>query len=210
MARDGVSAHRTHRRRPEAFPAPETLPLQRLDADLGAGLRLLGTGDLPASVEVGNEVLVTLFWQAQATPTADVRVRLQLVDASGAVAAQLEAPPGRPDLPTSHWLSGEVIRDGHSFLIPAARFDVPSRPLESGPYLLRAGLFDAAREPLGASVILGELAVIAPERRLTARSCPGTFGDLPRSKPDRARSVTPGKRSSSPSGWRAEAPVQEN
>ncbi|HUM37949.1 MAG TPA: hypothetical protein PLQ85_13840, partial [Anaerolineae bacterium] len=63
--------------RPETFPTPETLPLaQRLDADLGAGLHLVGTGDLPASVEVGNEVLITLFWQAQATPTADVRVRL--------------------------------------------------------------------------------------------------------------------------------------
>ncbi|HQM15053.1 MAG TPA: 6-pyruvoyl-tetrahydropterin synthase-related protein, partial [Anaerolineae bacterium] len=201
--------------RPETFPTPETLPLaQRLDADLGAGLRLVGTGDLPASVEVGNEVLVTLFWQAQATPTADVRVRLQLVDASGAVAAQLEAPPGRADLPTSHWLSGEVIRDGHSFLIPAARFDVPSRPLESGPYLLRAGLFDAAREPLGASVILGELAVIAPERRFdsSGRAPLARFGDFAALLEAELAPevVTPGQTLVLTLSWRAEAPVQEN
>ena len=201
--------------RPETFPTPETLPLaQRLDADLGAGLRLVGTGDLPASVEVGNEVLVTLFWQAQATPTADVRVRLQLVDASGAVAAQLEAPPGRADLPTSHWLSGEVIRDGHSFLIPAARFDVPSRPLESGPYLLRAGLFDAAREPLGASVILGELAVIAPERRFdsSGRAPLARFGDFAAllEAEIAPEVVTPGQTLVLTLTWRAEAPVQEN
>lgn len=201
--------------RPKAFPAPETLPLaQRLDADLGAGLHLVGTGDLPASVEVGNDVLVTLFWQAQATPTADVRIRLQLVDASGAVAAQLEAPPGRADLPTSHWLNGEVIRDGHSFLIPAARFDVPTRPLESGPYLLRAGLFDAAGEPLGASVILGELAVIAPERRFdsSGRAPLARFGDFAALLEAELAPevVTPGQTLVLTLSWRAEAPVQEN
>ncbi|HOV48400.1 MAG TPA: 6-pyruvoyl-tetrahydropterin synthase-related protein [Anaerolineae bacterium] len=201
--------------RPEAFPAPETLPLaQRLDADLGTGLRLLGTGDLPASVEVGNDVLVTLFWQAQATPAADARVRLQLVDVGGAVAAQLEAPPGRPDLPTSRWLSGEVIRDGHSFLIPAARFDVPTCPLESGPYLLRAGLFNAAGEPLGASVTLGELAVIAPERRFdsSGRTPLARFGDFAALLEAELAPevVTPGQTLVLTLSWRAEAPAQGN
>ena len=198
--------------RPAAFPAPETLPLvQRLDADLGAGLHLLGTGDLPAAAEVGREILVTLFWQAQTVPPTDAVIRLQLVDAAGAVAAQVEAPPGRADLPTSQWLAGEIIRDAHRVLIPAARADDPSRPLETGSYLLRTTLFDAQGKALGAAATLGEITVTAPERRFeaTARAPLARLGDFAALleatfAPD---TLAPGQTLVLDLTWRAEAPV---
>jgi len=201
--------------RPEDFPAPDSLPIvQRLDADLEAGLRLLGTGDLPTSAEVGRDVLITLFWQAQMPPSRDSVIRLELVDGVGAVAARTEAPPGRADLPTSQWLAGEIIRDGHSFFIPAARFDDSARALESGVYTLRVGLFDAQRKVSGTTATLGTIAITAPERTFddAGRAPLATIGtiaalieaELP------TQTVQPGTALTLNLTWRAEAPVSVN
>ncbi len=159
-------------RRPTAFPAPETLPLvQRLEADLGEGLRLLGTGDVPANADVGSELLITLFWQAQTVLQGNATVHLELVDADGAVAAQSEGIPGRTDSPTVQWLAGEVIRDGHRFLIPAARADGAEHPLASGVYTLRAGLLDGDGRISDPTATLGAIAITAPERRFDTEAC---------------------------------------
>lgn len=198
--------------RPAAFPAPETLPIvQRLDADLGAGLRLLGSGDLPQTTDVGQEMLVTLFWQAQIKPTTDAMIRLQLLDAAGAVVAQLEAPPGRAETPTSQWLAGEVMRDGHNLLIPASRYDDANRALESGIVTLRVGLVNAQSESLGTAVTLGTIAITAPERRFdSANRLPiariGSFAALLEATlaPE---PIAPGQTLTLDLVWRAESPV---
>lgn len=198
--------------RPAAFPAPETLPLvQHLEADMGAGLRLLGTGDLPHTAEVGREILVTLFWQAQAAPPIDALVRLELADDAGRIAAQVEAPPGRADLPTSQWLAGEIIRDGRSFLIPAARADDPTQPLASGSYTLRAGLFDTSERALGDRIALGKIVIAAPERRFeaAARAPLARIGDFAAllEATVTPESVAPGQTLTLALTWRAETQV---
>lgn len=197
--------------RPTVFPALDTLPIvQRLDADLGAGLRLLGTGDLPTAAAVGNEVSITLFWQAQTTP-ADAIGRLQLVDGEGIIAAQADAVPGRADLPTSQWFTGEIIRDGRTFLIPAARADAPTRALETGKYTLRVSLFDTAGGPLGSSVTLGEIVVSAPVRTFDAagRAPLARIGDFAAllEATVTPETVAPGQSFTLNLTWRAEATV---
>ncbi len=149
--------------RPTPFPAAEDLPqVQRLDADLGASLRLLGTGDLPATVDVGRTLPLTLFWRAQTAPTIDAQARLELVDAAGDIAAQMIFMPGRADYPTTRWMAGEIIRDTQTCLIPAARAD--GAALNSGAYTLRVALMDMEGRTLGDAAVLGAVSIHAPER----------------------------------------------
>ncbi len=162
--------------RPATFPDPATLPIALpVDVPLGAGMRLLGTGLLPEDVDVGAELPLTLYWLAESVSSADdlmtlqnpkseIQNRLLLVDALGAIVAQSDAPPGRAAHPTSAWLPGEVLREERALLIPAARFDAPEQALASGRYELRVALVDAAGQPLGPTVTLGMLQVVAPER----------------------------------------------
>lgn len=201
--------------RPGSFPDADSLPIvQRLDADLGAGLRLLGIGDLPTSADVGRDVLITLFWQAQTPPPLDAVTRLEMVDNNGAVVARTETPPGRAELPTSQWLEGEIIRDGHTLFVPAARFDDLTHPLESGVYTLRAGLLDVKGEASGVNVNLGEIAIVAPERTFddAGRAPLATIGDVAtlieaKITPE---SVRAGETLSLDLTWRAETPVSTN
>ncbi|MBN1919914.1 MAG: glycosyltransferase family 39 protein [Anaerolineae bacterium] len=201
--------------RPNTFAAVDSLPIvQRLDADLGAGLRLLGVGDLPTSVDVGRDMLITLFWQALDTPASELVTRLELVDSNGAVVARTETPPGRADLPTPQWFEGEIIRDGQTLFIPAARFDNPTHPLESGVYTLRAGLLDAKGEAPGANVILGKIAIVAPERTFddAGRTPLATIGDgAALIEGELApESVRAGETLSLKLVWRAETPMSVN
>ncbi|RME31559.1 MAG: hypothetical protein D6793_12085, partial [Thermoflexia bacterium] len=92
-------------RRPRRFPSMEKLPLAaRLEAEMGGGLRLVGTGPLPEEVEVGHTVPILLFWQALRPPDGDYLARLRLLGADGAVIAEAIQAPGRADYPTSVWV----------------------------------------------------------------------------------------------------------
>lgn len=116
-------------RRPRRFPPVEKLPLKaRLDAEMGGGLRLVGTGPLPEEVEVGQPFPLTLFWQALRPPDGNYLARLRLVGTNGTAVAEAAQAPGRADYPTSAWTAGEIVRDIWSFSVP-----VPCRPTRPSP-----------------------------------------------------------------------------
>lgn len=148
---------------PTTFPDPATLPLERtLNVDLGAGLRLVGTGSLPERLAVGEILPLALYWQALQSPAGTYQARLRLLTATGEVAAEAVVPPGGAAYPTSAWRAGEVVRQQYDFRIPAARLDQPTLPLLSGSYTVEVALVDGTARPLAAPVALGEVTVAAP------------------------------------------------
>jgi hypothetical protein len=129
---------------------------RRLQADLGAGVRLLGFDTPPAEVNAGDRLPLTLYWQAVAAPSGDYTARLALVAPDGALAADERAVPGRAGFPTSAWQSGDLVRDGRSPLVSAAT--------PAGEYALRLDLLDATGASLGPAADLLTVTVRAPER----------------------------------------------
>ncbi len=143
--------------RPARAPNPDNLGMaRRLQVELGGGLRLLGFDPPPAEVNAGDQLPLTLYWQATTAPAGDYTARLSLVASNGAALSEERAVPGRADYPTSEWPAGDVVRDGRLFLVPAGA--------PEGEHILRLDLVDGANEPLGPPVGLLSVAVHTPER----------------------------------------------
>jgi hypothetical protein len=149
--------------RPEAYTAVE-VP-NRLDADLGGQVTLLGYDVDCRMVAPGGEVDVTLYWAAQAPVPADYTVFLHLAAPEGPPYAQADGQPQYGAYPTAFWDVGEVVIDHRTMIIPA---DLPpgEYPLVAGMYLLETGdrLFWLAADgnPRGDAVPLLTLAISAP------------------------------------------------
>jgi len=59
-----------------------------------------------------------LYWQCAALSDADYTVFVHLLDASGNIVAQLDAPPRNGKYPTSIWDVGEIVKDEYDLPIP--------------------------------------------------------------------------------------------
>jgi hypothetical protein len=103
-----------------------TAPLleERLDADFGGEVRLLGY-----AFDASQNTL-RLAWQANPRAWADYTVFVHLVDADGGRLAGVDA---QPPVPTSQWVRGEVVVEERT--IPAPN-DLPP-----GDYRLAVGLY---------------------------------------------------------------------
>lgn len=160
-------------RRPRRFPPVEKLPLKaRLDAEMGGGLRLVGTGPLPEEVEVGQPFPLTLFWQALRPPDGNYLARLRLVGADGTVVAEAAQAPGRADYPTSAWTAGEIVRDIWSFSVPVALPTDPTVPVLTGSYTLHLDLVGGDSRPISPGADLGTVRVVVPPRDFVAPDVP--------------------------------------
>jgi 4-amino-4-deoxy-L-arabinose transferase-like glycosyltransferase len=122
--------------RPESYAAIE-VP-NRLDANLGGQVTLLGYEVNALEVAPGEAVGVTLYWEAQALVPADYTVFLHLAAPAGPPYAQADGQPQSGAYPTSLWDTDEVVRDTRTIVVPA---DLPSGeyPLVTGMYLLETG-----------------------------------------------------------------------
>jgi hypothetical protein len=114
--------------RPRMYELP---PVEHpLNMKLGQDIALRGyTLDRPA--EAGNELRLTLYWQASQRVTGRYNVFLHVVDDSGHIVAQQDNEPDGGAAPTQSWLEGEVVGDTHVFNVPGG-----------GPYTLLTGLYD--------------------------------------------------------------------
>ena len=88
-----------------------------------AGYDLLFSG-------AGNDVAMTLYWQATGDVLADYTVFVHLLSPEGDLVAQHDSPPL---LPTSLWVPGARVVDSHTLALPAA--------LSPGDYQIRVGLY---------------------------------------------------------------------
>jgi hypothetical protein len=73
---------------------------------------------------------LTLYWRSLAPVNEDYVIFIHLLDASGNVIAQADAPPTQNAYPTSWWAPGEQIADVHT---------LPTAP---GVTSIRLGLYD--------------------------------------------------------------------
>jgi len=112
----------------------------RLKANWDGGLKLLGYDFAAQTVQPGDGLTLSLYYQAASPPTKDYLLRLQLVDRTGTVIAESLLPPGREAYPTSQWEEGVMIKSQHGLTIP---------PNASGGKLkLRVSLVGLEGEPL--------------------------------------------------------------
>ena len=92
-----------------------------------------------------NRVHLTLYWQSAAPSDTDYTVFVHLLDSSGNIVAQRDAPPRDGQYPTSIWDVGEFVKDEYDLAISAdAR----------GPFSLAIGMYSPLtqkRLPIGNS-----------------------------------------------------------
>ena len=106
----------------------------------------------------GDVLQAQFVWTARQPIAKRYKVFLQLLDESGALAAQRDSQPNGGATPTTAWTPGERVSDRHALPIPP--------DLRPGRYRLIAGLYDSsdalARLPVadGNYVDLGEISVL--------------------------------------------------
>jgi hypothetical protein len=122
---------------PEAIPS---VPAAALD---------LRTAELPPTGRPGDDLPVSLCWQAAVAPGADFSGELRLLDAGNEVRAAQPFTLGGP-YPASRWAPGDVLRDLVTLRVPAE--------LETGEYTWAVVVSG------GPQIGLGLLAVTAPDR----------------------------------------------
>jgi hypothetical protein len=81
------------------------------------------TGPGPAPVRL------TLFWQARAPITTDLKVSARLLTSAGEVQAVVDAGPVHFAYPTTAWRSGEIISDVYDLVLPVGTPTGPYTPL---------------------------------------------------------------------------------
>jgi hypothetical protein len=105
----------------------------------------------------GQELQVTLFWQAEATPDRNYTVFVQILDEAGRVRVQHDGQPGDGVLITTTWAPGEYVSDRHTLVLPD---DLPTGDyrLIAGMYLPDSGerlsVYDQTGQPVGDHIIL--------------------------------------------------------
>jgi len=107
--------------------------IQVLDYYLGPAIRLIGYELHTPEIKPGEEISLTLYWQADARPEHDYKIFVHILDASGAIVAQHDNMPKNNSLPTTHWQDGSRIDDVHR--IPLAP-DLPA-----GEYRVALGMY---------------------------------------------------------------------
>lgn len=148
----------------QARPINTVVPpiAHRLDARLGESIRLLGYDLAPAMPRPGDELTLTLYWQALAGLAESFKVFNHLLAPGGQIAAQRDGYPADGRQPTSGWVAGEVIADTYRIAIPA---DAPP-----GRYRLLTGMyreadfsrlpaFDRQGQPSGDAILLTEVEI---------------------------------------------------
>jgi hypothetical protein len=98
--------------------APWT-PSSTLHLTFGGVMTLTGVERPPTDPRPGQSWQVVLFWTAGAPTAASETVSVQLLNAAGQLAAQLDAVPQNGQAPTTGWLPGETIPDPHPLRLPA-------------------------------------------------------------------------------------------
>ncbi len=168
------------RSRPQGGPAERLFRRPRikrvLGVSLGGEVRLLGYDMDPVTCKVLTEgrdsfvggspdecwLELFLFWQAQRPMENDYTTFVHVVESSGHILAQRDAPPDSGAYPTRRWMAGEVVIDPVRVPLPT---DVLGGPLQVvvGMYRpdtgQRLSVLDARGQPIDDKVLLGQVTV---------------------------------------------------
>lgn len=108
-------------------------PANTLRVNLGDSIRMLGYDLAATTIEPGENMSLTLHWQALEEMQHDYTVFVHLVGQDGGIVSQDDAQPDGGFYPTSYWDKGEVVRDEHLLTVPPE--------LGVGEYELRVGMY---------------------------------------------------------------------
>jgi len=86
-------------------------------ARLGSEVELLGYHLRQGLHRPGHLLYLDLYWRVKKTPAADYRLRVQLVDETGAVVGETVTSPTRSEYPVSRWQPGELLYGKAELLI---------------------------------------------------------------------------------------------
>lgn len=100
----------------------------------GDSIRLNGYTLGETTLQPGDIVEVTFFWETAVPLDTRYKVFLHLLDANGNLVAQRDSEPGGGLALTTTWKPGQIVTDNHGLLIPS---DLPS-----GQYRLQLGMYD--------------------------------------------------------------------
>jgi hypothetical protein len=130
------------------------------EATFGETATLVGIIPEQMIVHAGEEVRLTLLWQALTTPAVDYTVFVHLLDSEGRGVAGGDSQPAANTYPTSIWSPGEIIADAHTVSLAGGDGE-PVRPgryhVSVGMYDLRTGQRLPVHLPDGSSLASGEL-----------------------------------------------------
>ena len=101
------------------------------EVDFGGSIRLLGYD--VGTLQAGQPLTVTLYWQSLAELDEDYLVFVHMLNEAGAIVTQVDEGPQQGGYPTSLWVAGEVIADRHTLTLPG--------DLLAGDYRLRIGFY---------------------------------------------------------------------
>jgi hypothetical protein len=123
----------------ELYHTPVTFSeaMQPVEAQIGDQIQLVGSRLAPATGEprvAGEQLVLTLYWQALETMDTDYTVFVHLSSPDGQIWGQHDSQPVENTFPTSAWLPGQIVVDQHQVEIDAQAPD--------GIYLLLTGLYD--------------------------------------------------------------------
>jgi len=115
---------------------PGGLPL---NVDFGAQIRLLGAATAAETVQPGDVLDLTLYWQPLAPIEEDYVVFVHLLGEHERVIAQRDAPPGLGSQPTSGWTVGQMVTDPYLLALPPAAYAPDRAVWEVGLYEASSG-----------------------------------------------------------------------
>jgi hypothetical protein len=129
-------------RPPESPPRTPSFEMpfisQRLDAELGQGVHLLGYDLDTRAASQGEAVRVILYWNAEGATDRPYKVFTHLGEDGRQPMAQHDGLPGGGCCPTDTWVEGEIVTDPHVIALGSR---VPP-----GTYRLSVGMYDEATD----------------------------------------------------------------
>lgn len=117
-----------------ASPSPPQFSIDHpTEYSLGTSLQLAGYDLDGTSLTAGETLRVVLYWAVRSAVDEDYIVFVHLLDPSGALVAQHDAPPQGGEYPTSIWSVGELVQDERLLPIPS--------DLAPGTYSVAVGMY---------------------------------------------------------------------
>jgi hypothetical protein len=110
---------------------PELQPDQRLIANFGGQIRLIGYDWLDRPAKAGEQIPITFYWETLAAPGQNLTLFIHLVDATNRQVAGFDAPPA---FPTAYWQPGYRLADPRLLSLP--------KDLPPGEYRVQLGWYN--------------------------------------------------------------------
>lgn len=167
-------------------------------------------------VQPGQQITVTLYWQALAPMSDKYALFIHLINSAGAFTAQRDTFPGLGNLPTSYWQPGDVYADAY-------QVDIGETAYAPDDALVRVGLYRQSGPRLVARDVSGRLlgdAVTLVQQPIKLIPRPGPFPNSTRVNFGNqvalvgydlnTRAIRPGETLSVTLYWQALAPMQRD